>query len=212
MRKLSKGGPAPLRSLACTGCGETKLRAKFYTRSKNGQVIQPCRECAKAQSRAKPTPPDVKRRSRIRNAESIAKYQRKYVARPEHKARRNAALRARLKADPRFAIERALRRCLADHVRHALTRKSASAFALLGCSTEQFLKHLETRFQSGMSWTNWGRGRGKWHIDHRKPIAAFDLRDPQEQQECFHHTNLQPLWQEENLRKGAFFSEGMCGV
>ena len=31
--------------------------------------------------------------------------------------------------------------------------------------------------------------------------ASFDLTDPIQQQKCFHYTNLQPLWAEDNYRK-----------
>jgi len=51
-----------------------------------------------------------------------------------------------------------------------------------------------------MSWDNYGY-RG-WHIDHIRPCASFDLTDPEQQRECFHYTNLQPLWWQDNLRKG----------
>jgi hypothetical protein len=40
-------------------------------------------------------------------------------------------------------------------------------------------------------------------IDHIKPCAAFDLTDPAQQKECFHFSNLQLLWAEDNLSKGA---------
>jgi hypothetical protein len=49
-----------------------------------------------------------------------------------------------------------------------------------------------------MSWSNYG----KWHVDHIKSCASFDLSKEDEQRKCFHYTNLQPLWAEENLSKG----------
>ncbi len=58
-----------------------------------------------------------------------------------------------------------------------------------------------------MSWENYGKGdngRGmqEWHIDHIKPCASFDLSKPEQQKLCFNYTNLQPLWAEENMKKG----------
>jgi hypothetical protein len=50
-----------------------------------------------------------------------------------------------------------------------------------------------------MNWQNYGQ----WHIDHIRPCASFDLKDPIEQAKCFNYTNLQPLWAKENLSKGA---------
>lgn len=54
-----------------------------------------------------------------------------------------------------------------------------------------------------MSWQNRGRGHDKWHIDHVRPCASFDLTDPEQQKQCFHWSNMQPLWQTDNLRKGS---------
>lgn len=37
-----------------------------------------------------------------------------------------------------------------------------------------------------------------WDIDHIRPIASFNLRDTDQVRQCFHYTNLQPLWIVEN--------------
>ena len=79
--------------------------------------------------------------------------------------------------------------------------KSAKTMELLGCNINQFKKHLEKQFKNGMTWDNHGL-RG-WHIDHFKPCASFDLRCPIGQLDCFHYTNLRPLWAHDNLSKGA---------
>jgi len=52
-----------------------------------------------------------------------------------------------------------------------------------------------------MTWDNYGRKEGQWSIDHIIPCAIFDLSDPIEQKQCFHYTNLQPLWHIDNLKK-----------
>lgn len=77
--------------------------------------------------------------------------------------------------------------------------KSGSTLDMLGCDVEFFLNYIENKFLSGMTWQN--HTRTGWHIDHIKPCASFDLTDPEQQKKCFHYTNLQPLWAEDNLRK-----------
>lgn len=52
-----------------------------------------------------------------------------------------------------------------------------------------------------MTWENWGRGG--WHIDHILPVSSFNLSDPDQFFKAFHFTNLQPLWERENLSKGS---------
>lgn len=61
-------------------------------------------------------------------------------------------------------------------------------------------KHLEKGFQPGMNWENYG----EWHIDHIKPITAFDITsiECEDFKKCWSLENLQPLWAEENMSKG----------
>lgn len=63
----------------------------------------------------------------------------------------------------------------------------------------EFMAYLEAKFTDGMSWKNYG----KWHIDHIKPLASFDLTDPEQVKAACHFTNLQPLWASDNISKGA---------
>ena len=77
--------------------------------------------------------------------------------------------------------------------------KRFNTLVYTGCSIDFLVKHIEKQFKNGMNWEN----RNKWHIDHIKPCANFDLTDTKQQLECFHYTNLQPLWAVENMKKGA---------
>ena len=77
--------------------------------------------------------------------------------------------------------------------------KSSGTIELLGCSILELKNHLQNKFVEGMSWENYG----EWQIDHIRPCASFNLINEEDQRLCFHYTNLQPLWAEENNRKGA---------
>ena len=79
-------------------------------------------------------------------------------------------------------------------------QKVGSAIENLGCSIEELKKHLESKFQPGMSWDNYGRYG--WHIDHVKPLSSFDLANKEEFLKACHYSNLQPLWWKDNLSKG----------
>ena len=77
--------------------------------------------------------------------------------------------------------------------------KSLSAVKNLGCSIEFLRSYLENKFDENMTWDNYG---SYWHIDHIKPLSAFDLTDDRQFLEACHYTNLQPLEARENIRKG----------
>jgi DNA/RNA endonuclease G (NUC1) len=115
----------------------------------------------------------------------------------ERKAYRKEYYSKKGKIDSIYRIKQALRR----RINHALrgTSKSAPTFTLLGCPIDIFRAHLEKQFKPGMSWSNYG----KWHIDHIRPCASFDLSKQEEQKKCFHYTNLQPLWALDNLHKSS---------
>jgi len=125
--------------------------------------------------------------------------------RQEHKEERNAYDRSRRKTDPTFKLVMNCR----NRVNLALKGKckSKSTMELLGCTIDELWLHLEKQFQPGMTRENHGFGEGCWHVDHIKPCSSFDLSDPEQQKICFHYTNLQPLWQRDNLSKGAKFDE-----
>jgi len=80
--------------------------------------------------------------------------------------------------------------------------KRTSSTELLGCNIEEYKQYLESKFTKGMNWNNYGRKKGCWNIDHIKPCSSFDLNDIEQQKQCFNYINTQPMWWEENLKKG----------
>lgn len=119
-------------------------------------------------------------------------------------AERNARNRYRRKNDTDFALKSLLRSRLTNQMRNKT--KSTRTMDLLGCSIDFFRLHLESLFQEGMTWEN--RGFYGWHIDHIRPCSSFDFTDPEQQRECFHYTNLQPLWAHDNLVKSGNYRHG----
>lgn len=131
------------------------------------------------------------------NREKIKEYHRKRYQNPEVKEKALKRERERTANDPAFRLRRNLKSRLYMALKKDRGAKSESTIALLGCSVEELKSRLEEQFQEGMTWENYG----EWHVDHVKPCAKFNLNNPEEQKECFHYSNLQPLWAEDNLRK-----------
>lgn len=73
---------------------------------------------------------------------------------------------------------------------------------ILGCTFEEFKKHIESQFTEGMNWNNYGRGKNNstWHVDHIIPKASATTLE--EAKKLNHYTNLRPMWGSDNIRKG----------
>lgn len=95
-----------------------------------------------------------------------------------------------------------LARNLRSRLKNALAGnfKNGSAVENLGCSIEELKVHLENQFTDKMNWNNKGK---YWHIDHKVPLRKVDLTDINELKRVCHYTNLQPLYWQDNLSKGA---------
>jgi hypothetical protein len=143
--------------------------------------------------------PDYKKEYLEKNNEHINKRRRLWTEKNrEHISKKR---KERRKNDPHFR----LRMNLSKRVHEALKQnsKSANTMKLIGCTIEELWIHLE----SCKSWESWmtreNYGGGNWDVDHIKACAKFDLTYPEQQRECFHWSNLQPLEHIANLRKGA---------
>jgi hypothetical protein len=98
-----------------------------------------------------------------------------------------------------FRLSCNLRRRLCHIVRG--TVKRGSAIKDLGCSVNELKIYLESLFQPGMSWQNYGNKVGNWSIDHIIPLSRVNLEDRKEFLKVNHYTNLQPMWHIDNIRK-----------
>jgi hypothetical protein len=77
---------------------------------------------------------------------------------------------------------------------------------LIGCSIEFLFHYLQLKFQPKMTWDNYGKNG--WEIDHIIPCSSFNMLDPDQQKRCFHYTNLQPLWKNDNVFKSNKLPDG----
>lgn len=74
--------------------------------------------------------------------------------------------------------------------------KNNPTFNIVGCTPEFLKEHIEKQFTEGMSWELMGK---YIHIDHIIPLAS--AKTEEEIYKLCHYSNLQPLWEEDNLKK-----------
>lgn len=208
--------------LKCTKCHETKPTGEFKPRKQGRKGFSSwCRACCihmtkqwRAENReerlAKQKTPEYREVANVRqrawraaNPEKNRELARANKLTQKSKETKRLWRKKRREEDPHFLILDRLRSRMHKVLAQRGLIKTDSSRRLLGCSREALLAHLESQFQPGMTWENRGYGNGKWHIDHIRPCSSFDLRFLPERELCFHYTNLQPLWHEDNLGKGA---------
>lgn len=139
-------------------------------------------------------------------------YSKQYAIDNKEKINRaqNAYMKRRKAEDPGFRTGTILRTRMRQLINEGkMTKHSASitefAKFVVGLPQKEFLDYIEAQFYphpitgKKMTWKNQGL-RG-WHLDHIKPVSKFDLTKWEEQLRCFHYSNIQPLWAEDNLKK-----------
>jgi hypothetical protein len=103
----------------------------------------------------------------------------------------------RSQSDPIFRLKKNLRKRVREYFNIIGKPKNNETFLLIGKTPEELRIYLESLFIDGMSWDNYG----KWHVDHIIPLNS--ATNENELLKLIHYTNLQPLWAEDNLKKGS---------
>jgi membrane-associated HD superfamily phosphohydrolase len=101
--------------------------------------------------------------------------------------------------DPIYKLINNFRTAIYQVLKENQVQKNGHYFDILKYSPENLIEHLENKFKDNMTWGNYG----KWHVDHIKPISAFQITEigDDEFMTCWSLKNLQPLWGDENIRK-----------
>lgn len=171
-------------SLRCLSCTNGKLREE-YSQNVNG-------------IRDRLTEHGKKRRRK--HGERLNAEKKLYVAANRAKVtqRQNDWAKAKLRADPVFALKKRIRSLIGNAFASIGCQKNSETQAILGCTWDEFRAHIERQFTAGMAWDRMGR---EIHIDHIQPLAtAASLQDIIA---LNHFTNLRPMWATDNIVKGA---------
>jgi hypothetical protein len=158
---------------------------------------------------------DYKKQWGQENAERLSEKYKKYVEenkdslltkksqyaknnRPKINAKKAIYEKNRRATDPLFRLTKNTRKMVS---RYMFDGKCKRTQEIIGCSYEELKLHIEKQFTEGMTWDNYGING--WHIDHIKPLAMASTEE--EIMASNHYLNLQPMWQLDNLKKGATF-------
>jgi hypothetical protein len=175
----------------CSACKKSRKRVRYhmaaeYRRALQSKYYRENREI-------------IKERRRNAYAENKNGYRDKILAAArENIEMRKEKLKERSKQDPKWRLSRNMRTAVWRALGNGKF-KTDRTFNTLGYSVDELRDHLESKFQEGMTWDNYGQ----WHVDHKIPLSVFNY----ETSECLDFkkawslSNLQPLWALDNYRK-----------
>ena len=125
-----------------------------------------------------------------RQNQYVKKYRQTNKGIETRKKYRKIEYNLKYKIDTEWTLKLILRNRLKNSIKNNF--KKGKTLELLGCSIQEFKLYLEKQFDEYMNWNNYGKHK-YWEIDHIKPCSSFNLTDYEQQKQCFHYTNLQPL-------------------
>ena len=201
----------------CSKCGDIQDLCFFQKdKSKKDGYRPDCKSCRKQYSelnyyRFKERNSNYKKKVRKTNPEKFAEREKIYrINNPDkvklrrktyyenNKEKQFKYVRERIKTDPVFKLGNNMRRRISIFLSlNGITKKNKT-FDIVGCSPQFLKEYLEQKFTEGMSWELMGR---HIHIDHITPLSSANTEE--DLYKLCHYTNLQPLWAEDNLKKGS---------
>lgn len=100
--------------------------------------------------------------------------------------------------DPFYKLKDSVRNRIRASIKSKGYNKNSKTLEILGCSFEEFKNHIESLFESWMTWDNYGNPKDgiiepdkTWDLDHIIPIAKSVTED--DVINLNHYINLQPL-------------------
>ena len=203
----------------CVKCGIDKDLTCFYSRKdRKSGVRSNCKECEKKLNKKYileniEKRKDTNKKSYIKHYENNKEY---YVKRnelfylnnplyfkesnkkfkdknPEYKKKYE---REKRKENVIYKLESNMRKRLWEILKNKKISRKDRTFDMVGESVSFLKEYLEKKFLDNMTWENYG----EWHVDHIIPLCSANTEE--EVKKLFHYTNLQPLWANDNIKKG----------
>jgi hypothetical protein len=189
-------------SKKCNKCGEEKKLSEFHKGNDKYGYQYTCKVCKYIYSTEnKEKENERKSKWKLKNIEKVSLSKKKYYELNKDKEiKRNTHYsNEKKKIDINFKLSCLMRSRLISFIKLKSYKKTNKTFNIVGCSPEKLKFHLENLFTDGMCWEN--HGIDGWHIDHIIPLSS--AKNKKEICDLSHYSNLQPLWSNENLKKGS---------
>jgi hypothetical protein len=127
---------------------------------------------------------------------------------------RNNWTKEKRKNDHLFKLKENLKSSIRKSLTEKKFRKKSNTINILGCSFDELKIYIESKFETWMTWDNYGIYNGEfnygWDLDHIIPISS--ARGEEEIIKLNHYTNFQPLCSKinrdikRNINDGSYYT------
>jgi hypothetical protein len=169
----------------CRKCLIEKYENEFHKDSQNKDGFKnTCKSCCKSQDR------------KLYEKNSLIILEKQKVYRKKNRSKYTKNEKIKSQTDPIFRMKKNLRKRVREYFKIIGSVKNNDTFLMIGKTPEDLRNYLESLFIEGRCWDNYG----EWHIDHIIPLVT--AKNESDLIKLIHYSNLQPLWAEDNLKKG----------
>lgn len=188
----------------CKICNEYKLIEDFTITKYKGEIKRRpvCKKCTTNRVKDWVNENKERRNKYIKdyseqNKINIAEKSRNYYSKNKETVIPKTILykKNKRKKDEFFRISENIRKAISKSFKSKGTKKNSKSTIILGCSFKEFKNLIESKFESWMTWENYGKYNGTekfgWDLDHIIPISTANSEG--ELIKLNHHTNFQPL-------------------
>ena len=187
--------------IICKDCNVEKEDSFYYKYNK-----RICKKCLCIKASVYRNREDFKEKNynyqknyRLENLESAKKYAKeyatKYYKREDIKERRSILRKKKRNEDNIYKLITNIRSLVYNAINRNGYKKNAKTHDIIGCSYDEFIIFLESKFEPWMNWSNYGLYNGElnygWDIDHIIPSSS--ALNESDILKLNHYTNLQPL-------------------
>jgi len=177
---------------------ENKEKIKEYNKKyweENKEKIREVKKKYREENKEKIRERDKKYKEE--NKERVKEYKKKYYE--ENKENilevQYRYMKFRRKNDPLYRLTDNIRKLIYNSLKNNGYTKKTKTYKILGCSFEDFKKHIESQWEDWMNWDNYGLYNGNecygWDFDHIIPLSSCECEE--DVYKLNHYSNFQPL-------------------
>lgn len=170
----------------CKICSISKNSTEYHKKSTSKDGL--CKICRKP----------ITKKYNSENSEKVKQSNIKWKKdNPDYKFNSSKYSRDRKKRDPLFKLRKNIGSLILMTFKNSKTNKAYRTMKILGCSIEDFRKHIENQFLEWMTWDNHGGNykkcnfKNSWDLDHIIPVSF--AKTEEEVHMLNHYSNFQPL-------------------